>query len=198
MSGLAKHHFSQAGVHFGSKISNSERGVQLMGNFSAGRNFNLNRKYSYNYDTRTSRLQESSAFSERETNNMTDEVKVNNGQTHQERLKECRRALHFDRTDPRNHREKLIAVKTKSGSIIKESCQWILTHPKYKDWQSDGSRSNLLWVSSAGERGKTMTAIYLSQELEEAQSGVKTSQYDISSSIDKISKVRLWTYSVVS
>ncbi|KAJ8115765.1 hypothetical protein OPT61_g2668 [Boeremia exigua] len=86
----------------------------------------------------------------------------------EERLRECRRALRINCTDPHDDRDKIVAVKTKNGHIISASCEWVTAHSLYKSWEDPRSRSQLLWISSAEERGKTMMAIYLSMELEKA------------------------------
>ncbi|KAF3004413.1 hypothetical protein E8E13_010284 [Curvularia kusanoi] len=86
----------------------------------------------------------------------------------EERLLECRRALRINCTDPHDDRDKIVAVKTQNGHIISASCEWITANSLYRSWEDPRSKSQLLWISSAEERGKTMMAIYLSMELEKA------------------------------
>ncbi|KAF3040676.1 Ankyrin-3 [Didymella heteroderae] len=97
------------------------------------------------------------------------------GQSHQERLRECRKALHLGRSDPHDDRAKIIAVKTKTGRIIAASCEWITMHLRYRSWESPSTGSRLLWISSDEGLGKTMTAIYLTQKLEETATKGKDS-----------------------
>jgi hypothetical protein len=65
-------------------------------------------------------------------------------------------------------RAKIIAVKAKNGRIFTAPCDWITAAPLYKSWNSHQTGSQLLWISSVEERGKTMMAILLSQKLEKA------------------------------
>jgi ankyrin repeat protein len=76
--------------------------------------------------------------------------------------------LNIDCTDPHDDRDKIVAVKTKNGRIISASCEWITAHSLYRSWEDVRTSSQLLWISSAEERGKTMMAIYLSMQLEKA------------------------------
>jgi hypothetical protein len=80
----------------------------------------------------------------------------------------CRKALHAGCSDPRDDRDKIIAVKTKNTQLVTAHCDWITNHPIYRSWESLHSGPQLLWISSVEERGKTMMAIHLSQKLEKA------------------------------
>jgi ankyrin repeat protein len=76
--------------------------------------------------------------------------------------------LNIDCTDPHDDRDKIVAVKTTNGRIIVASCEWITTHSLYRSWEDVRTSSQLLWISSAEQRGKTMMACHLSMELEKS------------------------------
>jgi ankyrin repeat protein len=63
--------------------------------------------------------------------------------------------------DPLDIRAALVQEK---GNRVPGTCQWILTNPIYKRWLA--SQSQLLWLSGGPGKGKTMFAIFLTQELE--------------------------------
>lgn len=63
--------------------------------------------------------------------------------------------------DPLDIRAALVQEK---GNRVPGTCQWILTNPIYKGWLA--SQSQLLWLSGGPGKGKTMFAIFLTQELE--------------------------------
>lgn len=66
-------------------------------------------------------------------------------------------------TDPVDDRAKILSLKPR---LITATCDWIITTKQYKEWRNIRTRSQLLWVSGGQARGKTMLAIFLTQEFD--------------------------------
>ena len=80
--------------------------------------------------------------------------------------KECLQELFKNLAgDPSDIRAALVQEK---GNRVPGTCQWIRTNPIYERWLA--SRSQLLWLSGGPGKGKTMFAIFLTQELEQIAS----------------------------
>lgn len=80
-----------------------------------------------------------------------------------ERLsQDCRKSLFRSLAgDPADNRADFIA---KYGRRVPGTCEWIKTNEMYLRWLSIPSQ--LLWLSGSAGKGKSMLAIYLTQELE--------------------------------
>ncbi|KAL2069325.1 hypothetical protein VTL71DRAFT_15663 [Oculimacula yallundae] len=91
------------------------------------------------------------------------DIKANiNQMPHNDKQKACLKALFL--TDPQDDRENIISMK---GSIVGGTCQWIKTDAAFKTWfHSDSPPEQLLWISGGPGLGKTMLAVYITQELE--------------------------------
>jgi hypothetical protein len=83
----------------------------------------------------------------------------------EEKDQQCLRDLHL--TDPRRDKERISATK---GGLLKDSYKWILNHPDFQQWQSNG-QSRLLWIKGGAGKGKTMLLIGIINELEKSTSG---------------------------
>lgn len=66
-------------------------------------------------------------------------------------------------TDPREDRAALTSSK---GPIVKETCTWITETSAYRSWLSGSGDSRGLCIQGGEGHGKTMLAIYLTEELE--------------------------------
>lgn len=67
-------------------------------------------------------------------------------------------------TRPEVDRKSLIALK---GRRVDGTCVWLTEHPSYQNWLTDAEASQpLLWVNGGPGKGKTMLAIYLTEELQ--------------------------------
>ena len=67
-------------------------------------------------------------------------------------------------TRPEVDRSSLIALK---GRRVENTCEWLLSNPSYKEWlQGGGTDPSLLWISGGPGKGKTMLAIYITEELQ--------------------------------
>ena len=86
-------------------------------------------------------------------------------ETLEEEARECRNALFF--TDPAIDRESLISAK---GKRVAGTCEWIAEDGAYRAWLEGVTR--LLWICGGPGKGKTMLAIYLTQQLEKDQNVV--------------------------
>jgi ankyrin repeat protein len=64
--------------------------------------------------------------------------------------------------DPLDIRAHLIQEK---GQRVQSTCEWIRKNDTYRTWMN--SRTQLLWLSGGPGKGKTMFAIFLTQELEQ-------------------------------
>jgi hypothetical protein len=64
------------------------------------------------------------------------------------------------REDPKDYRASLI---TRKGCEIDGTCQWVLEHPKLRDWLSQ--QCGLLWISGNAGKGKTILALHLTSHL---------------------------------
>ncbi|KAF4451153.1 hypothetical protein F53441_5852 [Fusarium austroafricanum] len=67
-------------------------------------------------------------------------------------------------TDPREDRANLESTK---GPITKGTCTWITENPIYRSWLSGSGESRGLVLQGGSGTGKTMLAIYLSEQLEQ-------------------------------
>ncbi|OBT76494.1 hypothetical protein VF21_03943 [Pseudogymnoascus sp. 05NY08] len=65
-------------------------------------------------------------------------------------------------TRPEVDRGSLIALK---GRKINGTCEWLIQHPNYQKWL-EGADPPLLWISGGPGKGKTMLAIYITEELQ--------------------------------
>jgi nucleoside phosphorylase len=65
-------------------------------------------------------------------------------------------------TRPEVDRSSLIALK---GRRVNGTCEWLIRHPSYQDWL-EGADPPLLWISGGPGKGKTMLAIYITEELQ--------------------------------
>lgn len=65
-------------------------------------------------------------------------------------------------TRPAVDRKSLIALK---GRRVGGTCEWLMQHPRYQEWLTDASHP-LLWISGGPGKGKTMLAIYITEELQ--------------------------------
>ena len=65
-------------------------------------------------------------------------------------------------TRPEVDRTSLIALK---GRKVDGTCEWLLQHPSYREWQIDVDPP-LLWISGGPGKGKTMLAIYITELLQ--------------------------------
>ncbi|KAI1276041.1 ankyrin repeat protein [Xylaria sp. FL0933] len=65
-------------------------------------------------------------------------------------------------TRPEVDRSSLIALK---GRRVDGTCEWLIRHPSYEDWLQ-GTDPTLLWISGGPGKGKTMLAIYITEELQ--------------------------------
>jgi hypothetical protein len=66
-------------------------------------------------------------------------------------------------TDPREDRACLQSTK---GQIVEGTCSWITNTPIYRSWLSSSGASRGLIVQGGPGKGKTMLAIYLTEQLE--------------------------------
>ncbi|KAI9926350.1 hypothetical protein MW887_004114 [Aspergillus wentii] len=64
-------------------------------------------------------------------------------------------------TRPEVDRRSLIALK---GRRVTGTCEWLIRHPSYQGWL-EGTNPPLLWISGGPGKGKTMLAIYITEEL---------------------------------
>jgi ankyrin repeat domain-containing protein 50 len=74
-------------------------------------------------------------------------------------------------TRPEVDRSSLVALK---GRRVDGTCEWLKEHSRYQEWL-DGVDPPLLWISGGPGKGKTMLAIYITEELQpvaEASHGV--------------------------
>ncbi|KAI0450324.1 ankyrin repeat protein [Xylaria acuta] len=65
-------------------------------------------------------------------------------------------------TRPEVDRRSLIALK---GRRVDGTCEWLIRHPSYQEWLQ-GADPTLLWISGGPGKGKTMLAIYITEELQ--------------------------------
>ncbi|KAL2816638.1 hypothetical protein BDW59DRAFT_136665 [Aspergillus cavernicola] len=65
-------------------------------------------------------------------------------------------------TRPEVDRSSLIALK---GRRVDGTCEWLIRHPSYQEWL-EGTDPPLLWISGGPGKGKTMLAIYITEELQ--------------------------------
>ncbi|KAF2277304.1 uncharacterized protein EI97DRAFT_287246 [Westerdykella ornata] len=77
--------------------------------------------------------------------------------------REARKALCYNFRDPIDDRRSILSRKPR---MITATCDWIIDDPRYKHWRNVRTRSQLLWVSGGQARGKTMLAIFLSQQFD--------------------------------
>ncbi|KAI1199268.1 ankyrin repeat protein [Nemania serpens] len=66
-------------------------------------------------------------------------------------------------TRPDVDRSSLIALK---GRRIDGTCEWLVRHPSYQEWLQ-GADPPLLWISGGPGKGKTMLAIYITEQLQQ-------------------------------
>ncbi|KAI1259122.1 ankyrin repeat protein [Xylariaceae sp. FL1019] len=64
---------------------------------------------------------------------------------------------------PEVDRSSLIALK---GRRVQGTCEWLTRHPSYLEWLKDAEKP-LLWISGGPGKGKTMLAIYITEELQQ-------------------------------
>ncbi|KAF5679463.1 vegetatible incompatibility het-E-1 [Fusarium circinatum] len=74
-------------------------------------------------------------------------------------------------TDPREDRASLQSSK---GSIVKGICTWITETSTYRSWLSGSGDSRGLHIHGGESHGKTMLAIYLTEELEKLAACMST------------------------
>ncbi|ODH49779.1 hypothetical protein GX48_04157 [Paracoccidioides brasiliensis] len=65
-------------------------------------------------------------------------------------------------TRPEVDRSSLIALK---GRRVGGTCEWLIRHPSFQEWL-EGADPSLLWISGGPGKGKTMLAIYITEELQ--------------------------------
>jgi ankyrin repeat domain-containing protein 50 len=65
-------------------------------------------------------------------------------------------------TRPEIDRSSLIALK---GRRVNGTCEWLIRHPGYQEWLK-GTDPPLLWISGGPGKGKTMLAIYITEEIQ--------------------------------
>lgn len=65
-------------------------------------------------------------------------------------------------TRPEVDRSSLIALK---GRRVDGTCEWLIRHPLFQEWLEDVDPP-LLWISGGPGKGKTMLAIYITEELQ--------------------------------
>lgn len=65
-------------------------------------------------------------------------------------------------TRPEVDRRSLIALK---GRRVDGTCEWLIQHSSYQKWLVDAD-APLLWISGGPGKGKSMLAIYLTEELQ--------------------------------
>lgn len=65
-------------------------------------------------------------------------------------------------TRPDVDRSSLISLK---GRKVDGTCEWLTRHPSYQEWL-EGADPPLLWISGGPGKGKTMLAIYITEELQ--------------------------------
>ncbi|KMU77168.1 Pfs [Coccidioides immitis RMSCC 3703] len=65
-------------------------------------------------------------------------------------------------TQPEDDRNSLIIRK---GKRVENTCQWIMKNQQYRQWLEQ-TNSQILWLSGGPGKGKTILAIYLTEELE--------------------------------
>jgi ankyrin repeat domain-containing protein 50 len=63
---------------------------------------------------------------------------------------------------PEVDRSSLVALK---GRRVDGTCEWLLRHVRFQEWRADIDPS-LLWISGGPGKGKTMLAIYITEELQ--------------------------------
>ncbi|KAG5800993.1 hypothetical protein H9Q74_014476 [Fusarium xylarioides] len=78
--------------------------------------------------------------------------------------------LLFD-ADPREDRASL---QSSRGPTIKGTCTWITETSTYQSWLSGSGDSRGLQIQGGEGRGKTMLAIYLTEQLEQLAAGMST------------------------
>jgi hypothetical protein len=71
----------------------------------------------------------------------------------------CLAALYL--TDPQDDRASVISAK---GRRVDGTCEWITKNEKFSAWLA--SQSGFLWLCGGPGKGKTMIAIFLTEELE--------------------------------
>ncbi|RBA13740.1 hypothetical protein FPRO05_02533 [Fusarium proliferatum] len=74
-------------------------------------------------------------------------------------------------TDPREDRASLVSSK---GPIFKETCTWITEESAYRSWLSGSGDSRGLYIQGGEGHGKTMLAIYLTEQLEKLAACMST------------------------
>ncbi|KAI1049235.1 hypothetical protein LB506_004840 [Fusarium annulatum] len=74
-------------------------------------------------------------------------------------------------TDPREDRASLVSSK---GPIVKETCTWITEESAYRSWLSGSGDSRGLYIQGGEGHGKTMLAIYLTEQLEKLAACMST------------------------
>ncbi|KGQ02036.1 hypothetical protein PAAG_11212 [Paracoccidioides lutzii Pb01] len=65
-------------------------------------------------------------------------------------------------TRPEVDRSSLIALK---GRRVGGTCEWLIRHPSFQEWL-EGADPPLLWISGGSGKGKTMLAIYITEEFQ--------------------------------
>ena len=89
----------------------------------------------------------------------------------EQKAAECRKVLFL--TDHAADRE-----KSGKSKLIAGTCSWILQNADYNSWKN--SNKSLLWISGGPGKGKTMLAIFITEELEkmaQAQEDAKLIYY---------------------
>ena len=64
--------------------------------------------------------------------------------------------------DPQHERKALVETK---GVRVKGTCEWIKSSGPYEEW-SKSTSSHILWITGGPGKGKTMTSMFLTEELE--------------------------------
>jgi ankyrin repeat protein len=79
---------------------------------------------------------------------------------HRDMAEEWRKILFI--TDPEVDRQQ---VKSAKGERVPGTCQWIIKHPKFTQWEKE-DHGSLLWICGGPGKGKTMISIFLTEWLE--------------------------------
>ncbi|KAG5662465.1 hypothetical protein KAF25_004883 [Fusarium avenaceum] len=74
-------------------------------------------------------------------------------------------------TDPRGDRASLQSTR---GHIVEGTCTWITNTPIYRSWLSNSGASRGLIIQGGPGKGKTMLAIYLTEQLERLAECIST------------------------
>ncbi|KAF5539867.1 vegetatible incompatibility het-E-1 [Fusarium mexicanum] len=74
-------------------------------------------------------------------------------------------------TDPREDRA---SIQSSQGPIAKGTCTWIIQTSAYRSWLSGSGDSRGLHIQGSEGRGKTMLAIYLTEQLEKLAACMST------------------------